>query len=77
MTISTSYPFSVLRWTLKFWKKLRLEFSAPFQNRMFLIVIDTHFKWIEAHTVSSITSSTTLTLLSNFHTTWTTRNYCV
>ena len=37
--------------------RLHLDFACPFLRKMFLILIDTHFKWIEA-AVTPSTSST-------------------
>ena len=38
------------------WSRLHLDFMGPFEDRMFLILIDAHFKWIEAFYTQKATS---------------------
>ena len=39
------------------WARLHLDFTGPFLGKMFLILIDTHSKWIEAVCTTSTASS--------------------
>ena len=42
------------------WSRLHLDFAGPFKGQMFLIMVDAHSKWIEAHIMSNITTPTTI-----------------
>lgn len=41
------------------WLRLHADFAGTIQGSMLLIVIDAHSKWIEAHPLTTITSTTT------------------
>ena len=47
------------------WQRIHIDFAGPFQNSMFLIVIDAYSKWPEVIQMNSITSSKTIESLSN------------
>ena len=32
-------------WPTKPWERIHVDFAGPFQNKMFLIVVDAHSKW--------------------------------
>ena len=51
---------TIVWWPLKPWSRVHCDFAGPFLGHMFLIVIDAHSKWIEAHKMSSITSTVTI-----------------
>ena len=53
-------PLHSWEWPLKPWSRVHCDFAGPFLGHMFLIVIDAHSKWIEAHQMSSITSTVTI-----------------
>ena len=38
-------------------EKIHVDFAGPFMNKMFLIVIDAHSKWLEIKMMNSITSA--------------------
>ena len=50
-------PLSPWKWPSRPWTRLHLDFAGPFENRMFLVLIDAHSKWIETFPTSSSTSS--------------------
>ncbi|KAJ8349133.1 hypothetical protein SKAU_G00277220 [Synaphobranchus kaupii] len=44
-------------WTTKKWSRLHIDFAGPFQDKTFLLVVDSHSKWLEVSMVSSMSSS--------------------
>ena len=42
---------------------MQIDYAGPFQNSMFLVVVDEHSKWPEVIPVSSSTSSSTIEVL--------------
>ena len=56
-------PLQPWRWPTRPWSRLHVDFAGPFMGHMFLILIDAHSKWIEAHSLPSITSTTTIQCL--------------
>ena len=52
-----SAPLHPWSWSTKPWVRLHLDFAGPFLGKMYLVLIDSHSKWIEAFPTSSATSS--------------------
>ena len=50
-------PLHPWKWPTKPWSRLHLDFAGPLQNKMFLILIDAHSKWVEAFPINSSTSA--------------------
>ena len=50
-------PLHPWLWPTKPWQRIHVDFAGPFRNRMFLLVIDAHSKWLE-----KIEKSTTMAL---------------
>ena len=50
-------PLHPWKWPTKPWSRLHLDFAGPLQNKMFLILIDAHSKWVEAFPTNSSTSA--------------------
>ena len=50
-------PLHSWEWPNKPWSRLHVDFAGPFQDHMFLIVMDAHSKWLEAFAVKSSSSS--------------------
>ena len=44
-------PLHPWEWPTQPWSRLHLDFAGPFMGHMFLILVDAHSKWIEAHIV--------------------------
>lgn len=62
-------PLHPWQWPSCPWSRLHLDFAGPFMGRMFLVLVDAHSKWLEAHIMSNITAPTTTdTLRSIFAT---------
>ena len=56
-------PLHPWKWPSHPWTRLPLDFAGPFLGHMFLIVVDSHSKWIEVATMSTSTSKSTITQL--------------
>ncbi len=52
-------PLHPWEWPDRPWSRLHLDFAGPVMGQMFLIMVDAHSKWIEAHVMSNITAPTT------------------
>ena len=50
-------PMQPWKWPTQPWAKLHLDYAGLFLDRMFLILIEAHSKWIEACCVTSATSA--------------------
>ena len=44
-------------WLKDPWRRLHIDYAGPYKNRMFLVVIDAHFKWLEVIPVEFYWSS--------------------
>jgi transposase InsO family protein len=55
-----SAPLNPWPWPSRPWSRLHVDYAGPVNNKMILIVIDAHSKWIEAHPVSAISSAATI-----------------
>ena len=49
-------PIHPWEWPTKPWQRLHIDYVGPFHNKMFLIVIDAHSKWLEVIPASASTS---------------------
>ena len=56
-------PLNPWQWPSRPWTRLHLDFAGPLENRMFLILIDAHTKWIEATCTSQATSAVVIQVL--------------
>ena len=72
--IQNNVPIGIptLSWpeTDKIWSRVHIDYAGPIDNNYFLIVIDSHSKFMDVHVTKSITSERTIDLLktcfSNF-----------
>ena len=65
--IRNTPPTAVLHpwsWPDQPWKRIHIDFAGPFQGSMFLVVVDSHSKWLEVIPMSSTTTEKTLEVLS-------------
>ena len=53
-------PLQPWAWPTQPWSRLHIDFAGPMAAKMFLVVIDTHSKWIEVSPMSVATSQTTI-----------------
>ena len=50
-------PLQPWKWPTCPWSRVHIDFAGPFQNKLFLVVVDAHSKWVEAKVVSSTSSA--------------------
>ena len=55
-----SAPLHPWEWPQKPWSRLHLDYAGSFLNRMFLVLVDAHSKWLEVIPVSAATSMVTI-----------------
>lgn len=53
-------PIHPWEWTEKPWTRLHVDFAGPFQGQVFLIVVDSHSKWLEVIPVNSMSATSTI-----------------
>ena len=61
--MSTKAPLHPWEWATAPWQRIHIDYFGPFQNSMFLVVVDARSKWPEVIPVSSTTSSSTMDVL--------------
>ena len=49
--------------TDKPWSRVHIDCAGPLKGKMFLLIIDSHSKWLEVHATSSSTSAATIELM--------------
>ena len=59
-TVSVLHPWT---WPDQPWKRIHVDFAGPFQGSMFLVVVDSHSKWLEVIPMTSATTGKTLEVL--------------
>ena len=59
----TKGPLHQWEWATTPWQHIHIDYGGPFQNSMFLVVVDAHSKWPDVVPVSSTTSSSTIEVL--------------
>ena len=57
--MTTKAPLHPWEWATAPWQCIHIDYAGPFQNSMFLVVVDAYSKWPEVIPVSSTTSSST------------------
>ena len=60
---------SKAQWPHKPWARLHIDHAGPFLGHTFLITLDAHAKWIEAHMVNSTSAEATIKKLTEIFTT--------
>jgi hypothetical protein len=50
-------------WPEKPWNRIHIDYAGPIRDTYFLIIVDSHSKWVEILPTKSITSSATIVLL--------------
>ena len=56
-------PLHPWQWPTHPWTRLHIDFAGPIDGKMFLIIIDSHSKWIEVFAMNSATSAATVRYL--------------
>jgi hypothetical protein len=57
-------PTAMWDWPSSPWKRLHIDYAGPYMGQIFLVVIDSHSKWLEVMNTPNSTTETTITLLS-------------
>ena len=58
-------PLHPWSWPTGVWQRIHIDFAGPFLDHMFLLVIDSHSKWLEVFVMSSTTSIKTIDTLKS------------
>lgn len=55
-------PKTTYEWVMptKPWSRLNIDFAGPYQNKIFLIIVDAYSKWPEVFIVNNMTSATVI-----------------
>ena len=53
-------PLQPWEWPEKPWSRIHLDYAGPFMGKIFLVIIDAHYKWIDVHPTNFATSSITI-----------------
>ena len=53
-------PLHPWDWPTEPWERLHIDFCGPFMNKMFLIIVDAHSKWMEVKIMNKITAQDTI-----------------
>ena len=48
-------PLQLWSWPEKHWSRVHIDYAGPFIGKIFLLMIDSHSKWLEVHTTVSTT----------------------
>lgn len=59
MSPSTA-PLHPWEWPEKPWTRLHVDYAGPFLGKMFLMLVDSHSKWIDVYPVTAATSQGTI-----------------
>jgi hypothetical protein len=58
-------PMHPWEWPERPWTRLHIDYAGPFMDKMFLVIIDSHSKWLEVVPVSTANSTNTIMVLRN------------
>jgi transposase InsO family protein len=53
-------PLHPWEWPDTPWDRIHIDFAGPFLGKNFLVIIDSHSKWIDCHIMTAITSRATI-----------------
>ena len=56
-------PLHPWQWPTRPWTRLHIDFAGPMEGKMFLIMVDSHSKWIEVFPMTNATSYATIRYL--------------
>lgn len=62
-------PLHPWEWPTKPWSRVHIDHAGPFHNAYFLVLVDSHSKWIEVEKVPNTSSAPTLRALQKIFTT--------
>ena len=76
-------PLHPWQWPTHPWGRIHIDFVGPKEGKMFLVIIDTHSKWIEVIAMKKATISATIRYLRQLFaqatvcSIWDTQKHCV
>ena len=53
-------PLNPWVWPVRPWQRVHMDFAGPFLGKMFLIIVDSHSKWIDVKIMNKITTADTI-----------------
>ena len=53
-------PLHPWEWPHEPWTRIHADYAGPFMGRMFLVIVDSHTKWMEVHITGNSTAQTTI-----------------
>ena len=56
----TAAPLHPWEWPRSPWSRIHVDYVGPFLGKMFLLIVDSHSKWLEVHVTTSATTATTI-----------------
>ena len=62
-------PLHSWKWPSQPWSRLHLDFAGPFMGHMFLVMVDSHSKWLDVQIMQSITAEKTIEKLQSIFST--------
>ena len=62
-------PLHPLEWPTQPWTRLHSDHAGPFQGKLFLVLVDSHSKWLEVHIVPSTSPESTIKVLESIFST--------
>jgi hypothetical protein len=58
--VPAAAPLHPWEWPDEPWVRLHIDYAGPFMNRMFLVIVDAHSKWIDVLPTTTSTSAVTI-----------------
>ena len=55
-----SAPMHPWEWPRSPWSRVHIDYIGPFLGKMFLLIVDSHSKWLEVHVTTNATTATTI-----------------
>ncbi|XP_045450182.1 uncharacterized protein K02A2.6-like [Melitaea cinxia] len=52
------------------WSRIHIDYSGPFMNQYFLMMVDAYTKWLEVIPTNSMSAATTINILKKLYTTF-------
>ena len=56
----TTVPLHPWEWPSQPWTRIHIDFVGPFEGKMFLVVVDSHSKWLDVIPVANANSNNTI-----------------
>ena len=53
-------PLHLWEWPCSPWSRIHVDYAGPFLGKMFLLIVDSHSKWVEVHVTTGATAATTI-----------------